>query len=239
MHYDKLFRILFTPRKIFDELREDQHTGLPVLTIIGIVAITSLVVAILTTPTYEEVEEYRKQAVLLQEEPDREYAKKRSNELFEEVYGPQDLPMNARIGASLSDIPASVLGCLVMFVYVASIFWIVGRSIKSEILWRQWFGFAAWIQLPVVLTVILDVILAASDRTRILFSFNIGGSSVIATTLAIWHTWSFVIAVGGLRSWTAKGWGTCIGLTLFAFLLLVIPVFIAIAIVAAAVNLFP
>ncbi|MXW53245.1 MAG: hypothetical protein F4X44_11970 [Gammaproteobacteria bacterium] len=238
MHYNKLLRILYTPRRVFEELREDQHTGLPVLTIIGIVAVTTLVIAILTTPSYEEVEDYRKQAILLEEEPDREYARERRNELIEEVYGPQDLPMIARIGASLTDVPASVLGCLLMFAFVATSFWIVGRSIKSPILWRQWFGFASWIQLPVIPIVILDVILAASDRNRILFSLNVGGSSVIATTLFIWHAWSFVIAVGGLRSWTTKGWGTCAGLTLFAFLLLVIPVFIFIAIVAAAVNLF-
>jgi hypothetical protein len=48
MQYDKLLRILFTPRRVFDELREDQHTGLPVLAIIGIVAIATLVIATLS-----------------------------------------------------------------------------------------------------------------------------------------------------------------------------------------------
>lgn len=42
MHYPKLWRILYTPKKVFDELREDQHTGLPVLITIGVVAIANL-----------------------------------------------------------------------------------------------------------------------------------------------------------------------------------------------------
>lgn len=48
VHYPKLWRILYTPKKVFDELREDQHTGLPVLITIGVVAIATFVIAMLT-----------------------------------------------------------------------------------------------------------------------------------------------------------------------------------------------
>lgn len=238
MQYTNLWRILYAPKSVFDELREDQHTGLPGLITIGVLAISTFVIAILTTPSYEEVEEYRKQSVLLMEELDRDSEETRRAELYEEVYGPQDLPQNARVGATLTDVPASILGYLLTLVFLASSFWIVGKSFKSEILWRRWFGFAAWVALPGVLVVVLDVILAATDRNRILFSFDVGGIHVYGTTLFIWHAWSFIIAVGGLKSWTSKGWGSCVGLAFFAHLILVIPVFILISIGAAVVSLF-
>ena len=238
MHYAKLWRILYSPKKVFDELREDQHTGLPVLITIGAVAISTLVVAILTMPSYEEVEEYRKQSILLESEPDREFARKRRQELYEEVYGPQDLPLHARVRANLTDIPESILGYLLTLVLGATSFWIVGKSINSEILWRHWFGLAAWVQLPVVLIVILDVVLAATDRNRILFSFDVGGTQNYLTTQTIWHVWSFVISVAGFRSWTSKGPMACIGLAIFAVLILVIPAFLLITFLATVIPMF-
>ena len=47
MHYAKLWRIFYAPKKVFDELRQDQHTGLPVLITIGVVAIATFVIAML------------------------------------------------------------------------------------------------------------------------------------------------------------------------------------------------
>lgn len=215
---DKLWRIFYDPRRVFDELRENQQIWLPIVTILGAAAISTLVIAILSPPpTSGELDEYRKQMLLLEVEPDRELAQNRKDELYEELYGPRDLPPGVRLAATFWDIPLLVPSFLLLFVFVGSAFWIATKNVNSEILWKEWFGFATWINLPLVLIAILDVVLAAIGRDRPYISIDIGVMSFWTTYSSIGIVLSMVIAVAGLRSWTSKGLGTCIGLTGLAF----------------------
>ncbi len=218
---DKLWRIFYDPRRVFDELREDQQIRLPIVTILGAVAVSTLVIAILspapTPPTFEEFSDYRSQSLLLEDEPDREFAKSRKDELHEELYGPREFPPGVRLAATFRDVPLSMLSCLLLLAIVGSTFWFVTKNVKSEILWKEWFGFATWIKLPVVIFFLLDVVLAAIGRDRPYVSIDIGEMSFWTTYWAIGNVLSMVIAVAGLRSWTSKGLGTCIGLTGLAF----------------------
>ena len=217
-HMDKLWRIFFEPRRVFDELRQNQQIKFPLVTILGAAAISTLVVALLSPPpTSGELDEYRNQLLLLEAEPDRELAQIRKDELYEELYGPRDLPPGVRLAATFWDVPISVLSYLLLFAFVGSAFWIATIIVKSEILWKEWFAFAAWINLPLVLIAILDVVLAAFDRDRPYIQIDIGEWYIGMNYWAIAIVLSMIIAVAGLRSWTSKGLGTCIGLTALAF----------------------
>jgi hypothetical protein len=215
---DKLWRIVFEPRRVFDELRQNQQTKFPIVTILGSAAISTLVVALLSLPpTPEEIDEYHIQLLLLEAEPDRELLQNRKDELSEELYGPRDLPAGVRLAATFWHVPISVLNYLLLFAFVGSAFWIATKIVKSEILWKEWFAFTAWINLPLVLIAIFDVVLAAFDRDRPYIQFNIGEWYIGANYWALGIVLSMIIAVAGLRSWTSKGLRTCIGLSGLAF----------------------
>ena len=133
---NKLWRIFYDPRKVFDELREDQQVGLPLVTLLAAVAISTLIVALLNptpAPTPEELDEIRNELLLLADEPDRELVDKRVGELHEELFDPRDLPMGESLTATLWDVPTSIVASLLGLALVATSFWIVGQSIKSPI----------------------------------------------------------------------------------------------------------
>ena len=241
MHIDKLWRIFYDSRKVFDELREDQQVGLPLVTLLAAVAISTLIVALLNptpAPTPEELDEYRNELLLLADEPDREVAKKRKGELREKIFDPRNLPMGESLTATLWDVPAAIMMCLLGLALVASSFWILGKSIRSEILWKQWFGFAAWVELPAVPIAILDVVFAASDIDRAHISFDFGTMDISVTYWAFWLFLSLIITVGGLRSWTSKGPLTCIALTGIAFVMQIASLLLYLGVSALTVLMF-
>ena len=239
MHMDKLWRIFYDPRKVFDELREDQQIRLPIVTILGAVAISTLAIAILSPPpTSGELSEYRNQLLLLEDEPDRELAQSRKDELYEGLYGPRDLPPGVRLAATFWDVPLAMLNYLLLFAFVGSAFWIATKIVQSEILWKEWFGFATWINLPLVLIAILDVVLAAIDKDRPYVSIDIGEMSFWTTYWSIGIVVSTIIAVAGLRSWTSKGPGTCIGLTGLAFGIQLVSALLVMGVFFLSVQMF-
>lgn len=212
---DKLWRIFYDPRRVFDELLENQQVWLPLVTVLAAIGISTLVIALLNpAPTLEDLDEIRNELLLLTDEPDRELVDRRIGELNKKLFGSRDLnPMGEKLSATLWDVPASIIGCLLVIALVASSFWFVGQSIKSSIRWKQWFGFAAWVELPAVPVAILDVVLAALDRDRPHISFDFGMIDISVTYWAFWLFMSLLITVGGLRSWTSKGALACIALT--------------------------
>lgn len=223
---DKLWRILYSPRRVYDELSKDVQDKLPLVTILGAVAISALAIAFLSPhpiPTAEEIENYRKQMILLEHEADLEYAEKRRQELRDETYGPQDIPPGTRISASPWAPITWPLGYLVFAAWAGTCFYFMGRLTRSELAWNQWFGFVMWSQVPFVFAAALDVVFAAMGQNRPLFELSYQNLSFFSTTTPIFGLWSIVLQVQGMRSWKSKGTGTCIGLVLLANLLIVVP----------------
>lgn len=236
---DKLWRIFYDPRRVFDELRENQQIRLPIVTILSAVAFSTLVIAILSPPpTSEELDEYRNQLLLLEDEPDRVLAQSRKDDLYEELYGPRDLPPGVRLAATFWDVPITVLSYLLLFAFAGSAFWIATKFVKSEFPWKEWFAFAAWISLPLVFIAILDVVLAAIDRDRPYIQIDFGEWYIGTNYWAIGIVLSMIIAVAGLRSWTSKGLGTCIGLTGLAFGIQFVSALLVLGVFFLAVPLF-
>ncbi|MCY4142642.1 MAG: YIP1 family protein [Gammaproteobacteria bacterium] len=234
---DKLWRILYSPRRVYDELSKDVQDKLPLVTILGAVAISALAIAFLAphpNPTAGEIENYRKQMILLEHEADREYAEKRRQELREETYGPQDVPAGTRISANPWAPITWPLGYLAFAVWAGTCFFLIGRLKRSDLAWNQWFGFWLWSHVPHVFSVSLDVVFAAMGQNRpLLFEFSNQGWSFFSTTTAIFALWSFVLQIQGMRSWTSKRIGTCIGLVLLANLLIAVSVLLVLFVFAA------
>lgn len=224
---DKLWRILYSPRRVYDELIKDVQVRLPLVTILGAVAIFAIAIAFLAPhprPTAEEIENYRKQMILLEHESDREYAEKRRQELREETYGPQDILLGTRISANPWAPVTWPLGYLVFVAWMGTCFFFVCRGTGSQLSWNQWFGFCVWSELPIVFSSALDVVFAAMGQNRpLLFETSVQGWYFYATTIAIFTLWSIFLQVQGLRSWISKGIGVCIGLVLLVHLMSVVP----------------
>lgn len=224
---DKLWRILYSPRRVYDDLTKDVQVRIPLLTILGAVAIFAIAIAILAPhprPTAEEVENYRKQMILLEHESDREYAEKRRQELREETYGPQDIVPGTQISANPWAPVTWPLGFLVFAVWMGTCFFLVGRWTGSQLSWDHWFGFCVWSELPTVISSALDVVFAAMGQNRpLLFESSGQGWHFYLNPIVIFGLWSLFIQVQGLRSWTSKGLGVCIVRALLTNLMMIVP----------------
>lgn len=242
---DKLWRVLFSPRSVFDELRDDLQVALPIFTLLSFTFIATtllLVLHPLALPTAEELDEYRNQLLLLEVEPDREYASARRKELREQLYGPDDSMVDrvpkARIEPRPIHLVEQPLGLLAFLLVHGTSFWVLGKMMKSDLRWNQWFGLVCWSELPLIVVLVLDVVLLAmGTNSRLLFSYSFGSAYIAATTEAIWAAWTFVILVQGLRSWTAKGLGACIGWVLASYLQIILPMVLILIAIASVVSL--
>lgn len=167
----KLWRILYSPRSVFDELSSGLQIAVPLVTVLGIVAFSKLV----THPN----------------------------------------PFNLVL---------SPIGWALYMAVLGTGFLIVGKICKTKHTWVQWFGFAAWMQVPLVLVTALDVLLALLNfEPREIHLFTVGEGRVALDTSSISWIWSYIISIHGLRSWTSKNIGPCIGLALLPHVLLVLP----------------
>lgn len=245
-HVDKLWRVLYSPRRVFYELRDDLQVALPILALFGATFITSILLLILhplASPTTQEIDEYRNQLLQLVDEPDQEYAIARRKELREQFFGPDDSTVDraphARIVPRPINLVAQPLGLLALLLLHGTSFWILGKMMKSDLRWNQWFGLVCWSDLPVVVLLALDVVLVAmGSNSRLLFFYSFGNAYIAVTTEAIWAAWSFVILVQGLRSWTAKGLGACIGWVLASYLQIIVPLVVIMIAIASVVSSF-
>lgn len=166
-----LWRILYSPQSVYDELSSGLQIVFPLVAVLGVVALSTLVTetnpfSILTAP----------------------------------------------------------LGWAIYMALLGTGFLIVGKICKSDHKWGQWFGFAAWAQVPLILVTALDVLLAVLNfEPGEIHLFSVGEGRVALDTYSISWIWSYIISIHGLRSWTSKNIGPCIGWALLPHVLLVLP----------------
>ncbi len=238
---DKLWRILYSPRRVYDELSTNVQVGLPLMTILGVVAISTLAIAFLApTPPLSsyDLDPQRMQLGLVANEANLEYAKsQRDREPREAIIDSPSIPAGIRVSAAPWEPLTQPLIYFLCFVWAGTCFLIVGRAAGSGFSWRQWFGFVWWAQIPLIFGAVADVTLAAFGLDRPIFpTISIGELAIYGTTTTIWFWWSFIIEVQGLKSWTSKGIGACIGLALLANLLIAIPIFLVLTVVSSIVS---
>ena len=117
------------------------------------------------------------------------------------------------------------IGFLVFAAWMGTCFFLVCRGTESQLSWSQWFGFCVWSELPIVFSSALDVVFAAKGQNRpLLFEIYVQDWHFFVIITAIFSMWTFVLQTQGLRSWTSKGIGVCIGRVLLANLMTVVPI---------------
>lgn len=237
-HMDKLWRILYSPRSAFDELLNDLQITYPLVTVLSAVAISALVIGFVASDSLDvshsvskagehEIFQDRKQSRLAENNQDLKLQRKREiRSLFQDY---QDSPESSHQSNGPWAPIIGVLGSIIYFAILTTCFFVVGARLKIHLTWIKWFGFVCWAHVPVVPVAVLDVLLVAADWDGIvLYIFSIGNSSSYLSPAALgsilYWVWSLTISIQGLRSWTQKRIGSCIGITIFAHSLLLVPV---------------
>lgn len=105
-------------------------------------------------------------------------------------------------------VPATVLALFVTLVLLGTYFFIIGRRFRIDIPWKHWLGFAAWINIPMVLTLFGTSLLSVWGHTPnpspIFFVFLI--FIFIISPLV----WAVVLCVQGLKIWTDRKMSFCV-----------------------------
>jgi len=206
----RLWRVCTLSRGVFDEMMPKTPILLPLLLIVVVSLILWLVVSI--TSTFQAVNLFGGHAGLTEI--------RLGSDLFFDRGSPQEEGI-LRLG--LYDVLASILRGMFEVVLIICLkltllgtyFYVVGRLIQMDTRWGNWFGFACWIYLPMVI---------ASAATTTLLFFSLANISSIVllsffrNALVILPViWSFCIAVQGLRSWTSKDTAFCVRVALVPY----------------------
>ncbi len=112
-------------------------------------------------------------------------------------------------------VPATVLALFVTLVLLGTYFFIIGRRFRIDIPWKHWLGFAAWINIPMVLTLFGTSLLSVWGHTLNPSPIFFVALIVIFITLPL--VWAVVLCVQGLRIWTEKGMSFCVIVTVIPY----------------------
>ena len=215
----RLWRVCTLSREVFDEMIPKTPILFPLVFIVGVSLILWLFASI--TSTFQAVNLFGDDAGLTEI--------RSGSDLFLDRGSLQE---EGILRLELSDILASiVLGAFELVLIVClkltllgTYFYVVGRMMQLDPWWEDWFGFACWTHLPMVI---------ASAATTILIIFSLGNVtsifllSFVRNALVILPVfWSFCITVQGLRSWTSKDTAFCVTVALVPYTVLVLLYFL-------------
>ena len=170
---DKLWRILYSPRSVFDELNTNTQVAIPLIAVLGAVAIAGYI---------------------------------QSNAWSQLITAP--------------------LGRFLGIALIGTGFFIVGKICKTNHSWSQWFDFSAWMHVPLILPIALETLLSvlAVELPQVTVYSYLRREEAHNIAIGIpWWLWPYVVSVFGLRSWTSKGTGVCIGLALVPYVVVMLP----------------
>ncbi|MYD46528.1 MAG: hypothetical protein F4W92_09260 [Gammaproteobacteria bacterium] len=112
-------------------------------------------------------------------------------------------------------VPTTVLALFVALVLLGTYFFIIGRRFRIDISWKHWLGFAAWINIPMVLTLFGTSLLSVWGHTPnpspIVFV------SLIVMFIILPLVWAVVLCVQGLRIWTEREMSFCVWISLLPY----------------------
>lgn len=114
-------------------------------------------------------------------------------------------------------VPVTIVGLFVCVVLLGTYFFIIGRCFHIDILWEHWLGFTAWINIPMLLTVVGSSLLSVwghATNPSLFFFF-----SIIVIFIILPLVWTVVLCVQGLRIWTDKGMSFCVRISLIPYFL--------------------
>lgn len=173
---DKLWRILYSPRSVFDELNTNMQIAIPLIAVLGAVAIAAYI--------------------------------------------------QSNAWSHWPQLITAPLGRLIGLALIGTGFFIVGKFCKTDHSWTQWFGFTAWMHVPLILPIALEALLNVLDVELpqiTVYSFLLREEAHNIALGIPWWLWAYVVSIFGLRSWTSKGTGVCIGLALVPYAVVMLP----------------
>ncbi len=211
---DKLWRVLYEPTRVFDEIRDDCPIMLP----LAVVAVLSAIIMGLTLGVFTSDEAIKKQleAELEAQEMLLEMNSPLVNaetieQVRESIEDGSAIPI-ARMSAAIGSPIAFAIGLVLGFLLTGTYFFIVGKIVRADMGWDSWFGFACWCAMPVVIGLAVQMVLTATGSANAPTFLSpltwFGMSDFWATYLSIPVLWSVYIAICGLQSWMDKGWVT-------------------------------
>lgn len=201
---ERLWKILVSPRQEFDEMREDTPILLPLLTILVFVGVCAAIIVFMT-PDETFKERGEAQIEMLENLGQSDAAEQQRNLLDD----PSAISMMRTTGA-IGALIGGPIGMVIVLLLVGTFYSIVGKIVKSDASWSDWFGFSCWVSIPVAIGSVVSLIFMAIGSTALAE----GGLAVLgwfgmnapwAMAITIPALWTLYITINGLDSWLQKG----------------------------------
>lgn len=125
----------------------------------------------------------------------------------------------------------AIVGTLLIVAVMAVYYLLAGKVLGASIGYGKWFGFAAWVSVPRLLTVPLSALqimtsggrVAPEDLSMVSLNYlllHLPASNPWATlagNLDLTTVWSIVLATLGLKAWTGRSTGACAAAALLPY----------------------
>lgn len=193
--WQQIWRILtFRSRRVFEEI---QPPATPVLLPAFVVFITASVVPWILVRTV---------FILIAPNPVIFRARRNFLVLFESPEPIHQLSTAVSMG----------IRNILTFIVIGTYFFIVARCFRLKILWEHWIGFTCWTLVPLALV---------HSAMSFLSMYQAGARSssvIIAVALLciiLLILWTVCLSAQGLRIWTSRGWGFCLGFSVLPYVI--------------------
>lgn len=201
----KLWRILFFPKQVFAELRDNASSVLPLGLLVTCGSICIASIALLDDTVYDEREINTQQ-------------------FQSDLVATTDRTTRAAHAIVVSAL--YVLGVVLSLLTLATYYWIGGKSFQVDIAWRRWFAFACWSAVPIIFWSIATtaiVFIGGVDFKHGLAPLTwLGVAQPWAALLNVALPWTVVISIHGIRSWGSQRVGTSTIIVLVPFVLYIL-----------------
>ena len=223
---ERLWKVLISPREIFDQIREHPPFLVPLLCILmlgGVSAATVLFHADETTHAIvAQTWKLSGETISATLSGDEDLVAELAEEMKEfqdwVVEGDNlhraDLDVTdeeiaqARFWSAVIALFTSAIGTMIVLLILGTYYWVVAKVLSIEIGWPKWFGFACWAGLPYGVGYVVQILLVslggegASNALAPLtwFGLNTGWAAFLDIPLF----WSVYLAIHGYQSWTSR-----------------------------------
>ena len=201
----RIWRILFFPKQVFTELRENESSFIPLALLLTCGALCMALIAYV-----EGVEFNMSDLEHLQIETEQE-----------------------AIAIGTTRATAAIVG-LILFVFgivgglltLATYYWVAGKSFQSENRWTHWFAFACWSAAPVIFwsisTGALVLLIGVEYKHGLAPLTWLGIDHPWAELLNVALLWTIFISVQGLRCWGSQRLSTSTIIVLVPYVLYIL-----------------
>lgn len=201
---ERLWKILISPKQEFDEMREDVSIILPLVTLLLVVGVCGAI-ATLMTPDETFIANLETQIEMLENMGQSDTAEQQRNLLDDPAAISMMRTMEA--GGALIFGP---IGLVIVLLLLGTFYFVVGKIVKSDASWGDWFAFSCWVSIPAAIGAVATLALMAIGSTALATNGLavlgwFGMTAPWAMAITIPALWTLYITINGLDSWLEKG----------------------------------